>query len=103
MATSSCRSRVSTRSSPPTGRCTSTRRGPETAVEAAIGELVADLVEDGSTLQMGIGAIPDAVLAALGNKHDLGVHTEMFSDGLIDLSSTASSPTGSRRCTPAGP
>ncbi len=57
----------------------------ETAVEAAIGEQVANLVEDGSTLQMGIGGIPDAVLRRLGNKHDLGVHTEMFSDGLIDL------------------
>ena len=54
-------------------------------VEQRIGELVADLVEDGSCLQMGIGAIPDAVLARLGNKHDLGVHTEMFSDGLIPL------------------
>jgi 4-hydroxybutyrate CoA-transferase len=53
--------------------------------DAAIGEQVADLVEDGATLQMGIGAIPDAVLARLGNKHDLGVHTEMFSDGLIPL------------------
>jgi 4-hydroxybutyrate CoA-transferase len=50
-----------------------------------IGELVAELVEDGATLQMGIGAIPDAVLARLGNKVDLGVHTEMFSDGLIPL------------------
>jgi acyl-CoA hydrolase len=56
-----------------------------TAVEAAIGELVAGLVEDGATLQMGIGAIPDATLARLGNKHHLGVHTEMFSDGLIPL------------------
>jgi acyl-CoA hydrolase len=55
------------------------------AVEQRIGELVADLIEDGSCLQMGIGAIPDAVLARLGNKHDLGVHTEMFSDGLIPL------------------
>lgn len=54
-------------------------------VETRIGELVADLVEDGSCLQMGIGAIPDAVLARLGNKHELGVHTEMFSDGLIPL------------------
>ena len=57
----------------------------ETPVEAAIGELVAGLVEDGSTLQMGIGGIPDAVLRRLGNKLELGVHTEMFSDGLIDL------------------
>jgi acyl-CoA hydrolase len=56
-----------------------------TDVEARIGAIVADLVEDGSTLQMGIGAIPDAVLRRLGNKHDLGIHTEMFSDGVIDL------------------
>ena len=54
-------------------------------VEERIGELVADLVPDGATLQMGIGAIPDAVLLRLGNKHDLGVHTEMFSDGLLPL------------------
>ena len=58
---------------------------PETPIEAAIGELIADLVQDGSTLQMGIGGIPDAVLRRLGNKLELGVHTEMFSDGLIDL------------------
>ena len=56
-----------------------------TDVEARIGELVAELVEDGATLQMGIGAIPDAVLARLDGKHELGVHTEMFSDGLIAL------------------
>ncbi|MBL8681916.1 MAG: acetyl-CoA hydrolase/transferase family protein [Myxococcales bacterium] len=54
-------------------------------VEARIGEIIAGLVDDGSTLQMGIGAIPDAVLANLGNKHELGVHTEMFSDGLLPL------------------
>lgn len=53
--------------------------------EAAIGRHCAGLVEDGATLQMGIGAIPDAVLAALSRHKDLGVHTEMFSDGLIDL------------------
>jgi 4-hydroxybutyrate CoA-transferase len=58
---------------------------PETAVEARIGELVADLVEDGSTLQMGIGGIPDAVLARLHHKRDLGIHTEMFSDRIVDL------------------
>src|SRR6185436_17751539 len=57
----------------------------ETAVEARIGELVAGLVEDGSTLQMGIGGIPDAVLARLHNKSDLGIHTEMFSDRVVDL------------------
>lgn len=53
--------------------------------EARIGEIIADLVEDGSTLQMGIGAIPNAVLAQLHHKRDLGVHTEMFSDGLVPL------------------
>jgi len=58
---------------------------PENAVEARIGEIVAGLIEDRSTLQMGIGAIPDAVLSRLGDKRDLGVHTEMFSDRLIDL------------------
>ena len=61
------------------------RGAPETDVEAAIGESITALVDDGSTLQMGIGGIPDAVLRRLGNKHELGVHTEMFSDGLIDL------------------
>lgn len=50
-----------------------------------IGQKVAELVEDRSTLQMGIGAIPDAVLQSLGHCKDLGVHTEMFSDGVIDL------------------
>lgn len=55
------------------------------AVENAIGEIIAGLVEDGSTLQLGIGAIPDAVLTRLGNKLELGVHTEMFSDNLMPL------------------
>lgn len=54
-------------------------------VEARIGELVAGLVEDGSTLQMGIGAIPDAALSRMMHKHDLGIHTEMFSDRVVDL------------------
>lgn len=58
---------------------------PETEVEARIGELIADLVEDGSTLQMGIGAIPDAALSRMGEKVGLGIHTEMFSDRVIDL------------------
>jgi acyl-CoA hydrolase len=57
----------------------------QTAVEEKIGAAIADLVEDGSCLQLGIGAIPDAVLARLGNKNDLGLHTEMFSDGVIPL------------------
>ena len=58
---------------------------PQTETASQIGEHIADLIEDGSTLQMGIGAIPDAVLKRLGNKIDLGVHTEMFSDHVIDL------------------
>jgi len=53
--------------------------------EKAIGENVAGLVEDGSTLQLGIGAIPDAVLMFLNDKKDLGIHTEMFSDGVVGL------------------
>ena len=57
----------------------------ETPVEARIGELIAGLVDDGATLQVGIGSIPDAVLRRLGDKHHLGVHTEMFSDGLVAL------------------
>jgi 4-hydroxybutyrate CoA-transferase len=50
-----------------------------------IGTNIAELIEDGSTLQMGIGAIPDAVMNYLTGKKDLGVHTEMFSDGIVDL------------------
>jgi len=53
--------------------------------EMAIGKNVAELIEDGSTLQMGIGTIPDAVLKYLTNHKDLGVHTEMLSDGVITL------------------
>ena len=51
----------------------------------AIGRHIAELVENGSTLQMGIGAIPDATLSCLSNHKDLGIHTEMFSDGVIPL------------------
>ena len=51
----------------------------------AIGRNVAALIPDGATLQMGIGRIPDAVLTALSHHSDLGVHTEMFSDGVMDL------------------
>ena len=61
-----------------------TARSPS-PVEEAIGAHAAALVPDGATLQMGIGAIPDAVLRRLVDKHDLGVHTEMFSDGVVDL------------------
>ena len=54
-------------------------------VERRIGEHVASLIRDGDCLQMGIGDIPNAVLQCLGNHRDLGIHSEMFSDGLIDL------------------
>lgn len=54
-------------------------------ISMRIGGYCADLIENGSTLQMGIGAIPDAVLASLFNHKELGVHTEMFSDGIIPL------------------
>ncbi len=53
--------------------------------EIKIGEHIAGMIDDKCTLQMGIGAIPDAVLRCLGNHKNLGVHTEMFSDGIIDL------------------
>jgi acyl-CoA hydrolase len=53
--------------------------------EQVIGRFCAELIEDGSTLQMGIGAIPDAVLSSLSQHKDLGIHTEMFSDGLLPL------------------
>jgi acyl-CoA hydrolase len=53
--------------------------------ELKIGKYCADLIDDGATLQMGIGAIPNAVLKSLTNHKDLGVHTEMFSDGVIEL------------------
>lgn len=58
---------------------------PIDPIERKIGAHVASLVEDGATLQMGIGGIPNAVLEALSNHKDLGIHTEMFSDGIIDL------------------
>ncbi|GAA4451119.1 acetyl-CoA hydrolase/transferase C-terminal domain-containing protein [Nibrella saemangeumensis] len=54
-------------------------------VERKIGQHVASLVEDGATLQLGIGGIPNAVLAELIHHKALGIHTEMFSDGVIDL------------------
>ena len=54
-------------------------------IYSKIGENIAGLIEDGSTLQLGIGAIPDAVLGYLYNKKALGIHTELFSDGVIGL------------------
>ena len=59
-----------------------------TDADRRIGELVAERIHNGSTIQAGIGAIPNAVLAHLAGHHDLGVHTELLSDGLIDLIET---------------
>lgn len=58
--------------------------GPNQVIEQ-IAAYIVDLIPDGATMQMGIGAIPDAVLNYLYNKKDLGIHTELFSDGVIDL------------------
>ncbi|WP_374488147.1 acetyl-CoA hydrolase/transferase family protein [Zoogloea sp.] len=54
-------------------------------VQQAIGKYVADMIEDGSTLQIGYGGIPDAVVMQLTHKHDLGIHTEMIGDGILTL------------------
>lgn len=54
-------------------------------IYSEIGRHIASLIEDGATLQMGIGIIPDNVLKFLGDKRDLGVHSEMFADGIIEL------------------
>jgi acyl-CoA hydrolase len=59
--------------------------GALSEIDVTIGKNVAELVEDGACLQMGIGGIPNAVLAQLGNHKDLGVHTEMFADGILPL------------------
>lgn len=58
---------------------------PISPVEEAIGGHIAELIEDGSTLQLGIGGIPNAVCKALLHKRDLGIHTEMITDGMVDL------------------
>lgn len=63
-----------------------TRPAEQTEVEKSIAQLIAkELIDDRATLQMGIGAIPDAVLTQLGDHKDLGIHTEMFAEGVIDL------------------
>ncbi len=60
------------------------QRQPD-AAQRQIGQHIADLIDDGATLQLGIGAIPDAVLQALSDRQDLGIHSEMFSDGVLSL------------------
>jgi acetyl-CoA hydrolase len=59
--------------------------GDDDPIARRIGEYIAELIPDGATLQLGIGAIPDAVLRSLGHKRHLGIHSELFSDGIIDL------------------
>ena len=54
-------------------------------VQEAIGKYVADMIDDGATLQIGYGGIPDAVVMQLSHKHDLGIHTEMIGDGILSL------------------
>jgi acyl-CoA hydrolase len=71
-------------------------RAPMTEVELKIGQYIADLIEDGCTLQLGIGGIPDAVLASLKNRRELGIHTEMVSDGVMEAIE-AGIVTGSRK------
>lgn len=58
---------------------------PIDAIEKRIAEYISPLIEDGSTLQFGIGGIPNAIMGALDGRKDLGVHTEMFSDGMMEL------------------
>lgn len=60
-------------------------RSELTDIEKAIGQHCASLIHDGDTLQLGIGALPDAVLLSLKDKKDLGIHSEMFSDGVVEL------------------
>lgn len=60
-------------------------QGGFTEMHERIGALIADMIPDGATLQLGIGSIPDAVLFHLKDKRDLGIHSELFSDGVIDL------------------
>lgn len=59
--------------------------GASSGLHMQVGEHIAEMIPDGATLQMGIGSIPDAVLQNLGGHRDLGIHTELFSDGVIDM------------------
>ena len=72
-----------------------------TAVERAVGESVAGLVPDGATLQVGVGTMPDAVLAALGTHKDLGIHSGQISDGMLALMD-AGAVTGARKTADPG-
>lgn len=61
------------------------RQSPPNETQRAIGRLLADVIPDGATMQVGIGGIPDAVLTELGHHQDLGIHSEVLSDGILDL------------------
>ena len=74
---------------------------PPAPEDAAIGRIVAGLVDDGACLQMGIGALPDEICAALSHHRDLGVHTELLTPGVIDLMKTGA-VTNSRKTTDPG-
>jgi acyl-CoA hydrolase len=69
---------------------------PPTDWESAIGGYIAELIDNGSTLQLGIGGIPNAITAYLMERRDLGIHTEMFNDGMVDLYE-AGAVTGKRK------
>ena len=60
-------------------------QGKSAAEYLRIGQIIAEMIPDGATLQMGIGSLPDAVLANLGSHKELGIHTELFSDGVVQL------------------
>jgi acetyl-CoA hydrolase len=63
-------------------------QGGSSTLHMQVGQNIAEMIPDGATLQMGIGSIPDAVLKNLGHHKDLGIHTELFSDGVIDMVET---------------
>ena len=70
------------------------------AVQQAIGKYVADMIPDGATLQIGYGGIPDAVVMQLTSKRDLGIHTEMFGDGLLTLIESGAVTNERKNCNP---
>lgn len=72
-------------------------------VSKTIGGLIADLIPDGACLQLGIGAIPDATGMALKSKHDLGIHTEMFTDSMVELIECGAVNNSKSRSTAARP
>jgi len=69
-------------------------------VQAAIGKYVGEMIKDGATLQIGFGAIPDAVVIQLAEKHDLGVHTEMIGDGILALIEAGAVTNRKKNCHP---